>query len=374
MYDFRVFERRFYKLVFTAVTGILLTSSLPLYPHDRITTTVFFNRDVVRIFQKKCLMCHSDQTLAMSLSTYENARPWARAIREEVLEKRMPPWSAVRGYGHFSNDTSLTPREIDLIVSWADGGAPKGPDPSALLPTTIGSWDHNPDLAIRMENPFQVAAGSDQIQRFTVPLSLTRSRWVRAIDFKPGDGRVVKAAFFYLDDSNQWIGAWTPGQKSIEFPSETGFPVTPRSRILMEIHYRGADQDVVDQSVVGLFFADRSRLPLQSRTLSVSSEVPRRDIAMASNAQAFAMRVAGSSGAKSVEVKVTRPDGTSEVIVFANGIAPQWPIFYLFRDPVLLGRGENLSVIAHFEDRESGATPLQVTLLSSEVRAGQRGR
>ncbi len=64
----------------------------------------------------------------MSLASYEAARPWARAIKEEVLTRRMPKWQAARGYGDFSNDPSLSPFQIALVVAWADGGAPRGSD------------------------------------------------------------------------------------------------------------------------------------------------------------------------------------------------------------------------------------------------------
>jgi hypothetical protein len=66
----------------------------------------------------------------MSLETFEDARPWARAIKEEVMTRRMPKWHAARGYGDFSNDPSLSPFEIALIAAWADGGAPKGVEPA----------------------------------------------------------------------------------------------------------------------------------------------------------------------------------------------------------------------------------------------------
>jgi len=98
----------------------------PVETHGRITTSVLFNREISQIFQKKCFQCHTENNVSMSLTTYKDARPWAVAIKEEILEKKMPPWSAVTGYGHFSNDVSLTAREVSLITSWADGGAPSG--------------------------------------------------------------------------------------------------------------------------------------------------------------------------------------------------------------------------------------------------------
>ena len=94
--------------------------------HDRITTRVTWTSDIARIVQARCVTCHSPGGRApMSLGTYEEARPWARAIREEVLTRRMPKWHAARGYGDFSNDPSLSSFEIALIVAWADGGAPE---------------------------------------------------------------------------------------------------------------------------------------------------------------------------------------------------------------------------------------------------------
>ena len=95
--------------------------------HDPITTRVTWNREISRIVQARCVSCHSAGGRApMSLAAYDEARPWARAIKEEVLTRRMPKWHAARGYGDFSNDPSLSPFEIALISAWADGGAPKG--------------------------------------------------------------------------------------------------------------------------------------------------------------------------------------------------------------------------------------------------------
>ncbi|HSC29518.1 MAG TPA: hypothetical protein VLD67_19735 [Vicinamibacterales bacterium] len=83
--------------------------------------------EVARIVQARCVACHSPQGRApMSLQTWQDARPWAKAIKEEVLTRRMPLWHAVRGYGDLANDPSLSPFEIALISAWADGGAPLG--------------------------------------------------------------------------------------------------------------------------------------------------------------------------------------------------------------------------------------------------------
>ena len=111
----------------------VLAAAVVVAAHDPIKTRVTWNGDISRIVQARCVTCHSPEGQGpMSLATYEAARPWARAIKEEVMTRRMPKWHAVRGYGDFSNDPSLSPFEIALIASWVDGGSPRGTDADAM--------------------------------------------------------------------------------------------------------------------------------------------------------------------------------------------------------------------------------------------------
>jgi len=103
--------------------GACLTASVA---HDIITTPITFDREISRILQARCLSCHREGGAAFSLKTYSDARPWAVAIKEEVLARRMPPWGAVKGFGDFRNDQALTPEQLEVIVSWVDGGVPEG--------------------------------------------------------------------------------------------------------------------------------------------------------------------------------------------------------------------------------------------------------
>jgi len=96
------------------------------FGHDIITTKVTFDREIIRLFNSHCLSCHRPGGSAFSLATYKEARPWAKAIGEEVLQRRMPPWGAVKGFGDFRNDKGLTEEQLELIVDWEEGGAPEG--------------------------------------------------------------------------------------------------------------------------------------------------------------------------------------------------------------------------------------------------------
>ncbi len=119
-----------------AVAAAFGVQHTPVAAHRRITTTVTWDREVSAILAARCVHCHRPGGRApMPLTTYAEARPWARAIRHEVVTRRMPIWHAARGYGEFANDPSLSPHEIGLIAAWADGGAPQTLVPFGSLPT-----------------------------------------------------------------------------------------------------------------------------------------------------------------------------------------------------------------------------------------------
>ena len=119
----------------TLIIGLSLCASPLACAHDIITTAITWDREISRIVYERCASCHHEGGRAFSLMTYAAARPWAVAIKEEVLERRMPPWGAVKGFGDFRNDKGLTPEQMELIISWVGGGVPEGeakdlaPDP-----------------------------------------------------------------------------------------------------------------------------------------------------------------------------------------------------------------------------------------------------
>src|SRR5258708_4772749 len=115
------------KVILVAV----LATAAPVSAHDAVTTKITWSREVSRIVYARCLTCHLESGRAFSLSTYAEARPWAVAIKEEVLMRRMPPWNAVKGFGRFKNDLGLTQEELSLIADWVEGGAPEG-DPMLM--------------------------------------------------------------------------------------------------------------------------------------------------------------------------------------------------------------------------------------------------
>jgi mono/diheme cytochrome c family protein len=129
-----------------ALAGILLAGVVvPAAPHDVITTSITWNREISRIFFDRCASCHNEKGIAFSMMTYAEARPWAVAIKEEVLSRRMPPWGAVKGFGEFRDDKGLTQEQISLITGWVEGGVPEGkpedlpPKPKLSKPATTSA-------------------------------------------------------------------------------------------------------------------------------------------------------------------------------------------------------------------------------------------
>lgn len=167
MYDTRMGQR------WTLIGGFLLAAVSTALAHDIITTPITWDREISRIVYSRCASCHHDGGLAFSLMTYAAARPWAVAIKEEVLERRMPPWGAVKGFGDFRNDQALTPEQLELIVSWVGGGVPEGeakdllPDPKFYPP--VPQVASRGALAVSGEFQLRNAFSLDGLLAKTVP-------------------------------------------------------------------------------------------------------------------------------------------------------------------------------------------------------------
>ena len=156
---------------------------------------VTFTKDVAPIFFRECVQCHRPNDLApMSLLTYQEARPWARSIREKVVTKQMPPWHADPHYGEFLNDRRMTPQEIDTIAAWVDQGAKEG-DPKDLSPApaaTEGWHIGKPDVVLSMQEDFAFdPSGPDEYRYFKIPTDFKQDVYVQAAEAQPGNRKIV---------------------------------------------------------------------------------------------------------------------------------------------------------------------------------------
>ncbi len=364
--------------------------------HEPITTRVRFNKEVVRILQRNCLGCHHTGGIAMSLAAYDEARPWAKAIKEELLERRMPPWHAVRGYGEFRNAPAITQREIDLIVNWVEGGAPKGDDKDLPDgPLYSDEWSLGaPDLILKPLSESQVAADADEHRSVSLATELKEDRWLTAIDLRPGNGSIVHCATFNLEGapagypgmparmdsgaersmsppatthqpqtSNAIVATWAPGQRIAALPDGAAQLLPAGSRIGVTIHYRGAGEAAKDLSEIGLYFsktAPRKQIKQIAITepdaiIPASTELQRfkKSVTIQDDAEAIAIRPRVHPLVASMQATAFRPDGTQEILIWTRGYQFDWQQTYYFKHPVALPKGTRVEVIAYFDNSDN---------------------
>ena len=150
--------------------------------------------DVAPLLHRHCATCHRTGEMApMPLLTYANVRPWAKAIRAQVGQRRMPPWFADPAVGHFKDTLRLADADVDTIARWVDGGAKRGDGPEPKPPPTTPGWRiGQPDLVLQMSQPFRVPAqGIVDYQFIRIPTNLKEDRWIQAIEIHPTDRRAV---------------------------------------------------------------------------------------------------------------------------------------------------------------------------------------
>jgi len=339
-----------------------------------------FNKEIVRIFQRRCLSCHEAGAITdISLATYAQARPWAKSFKEEVLEKRMPPYQAVKGFGRFHDDYTLTQLEIDQIVSWVEGGAPKGDDKDMPPSLPMGGWLlGQPDLVIEPASEVKIPAGEgDEYRCITLATNLKEDRWVTAVDFRPGHGSTVHCATFGIDLSQvrdqsdhsrdcagaNRLGAWMPGQAVNRLPKNVARLLPAGARVVMRIHYHKTSEAVSDESSLGLYFAkDRTTKPLRIVALTApETDIPagveryrvKVSYKIPAASEAIAVRPLLFPFARSVEVTAHRPNGTIEVLIWAKDHRYDWQPDYTFKKPVILPKGTRIEVITYLDNSDN---------------------
>jgi hypothetical protein len=263
---------------------------------------VTFTRDVAPIFQDKCEACHRPGSIApMSLRTYEEARPWARAIRARVEARQMPPWHIDRTVGiqEFKNDRSLSDAQVATVIAWVDQGLVRGDQkdmpPPREWPADQG-WAYaarfgqqEPDLIIRSQPWTQKAGDGNNWFKRLVESGVTEPKWVRAIEVRPASvkGRkITHHANVDIDqvepDGTVTVGRfmeWAVGKEGELMRPNTGKLMLPGSRISWDIHYASTDEDVTDHVEMGIYFYPKGQEPKYRQTLlSVGSAGAALDI------------------------------------------------------------------------------------------------
>jgi mono/diheme cytochrome c family protein len=353
-----------------------------------------FNKDVAPIFYKNCITCHRAGEIApMSLTTYKEARPWAKAIREKVLTREMPPWHPDPKYGEWANDRRMTQKEIDTIVSWVDGGAREG-DAKDLppMPKFASGWQTGtPDVVFHMPVDYTVPAeGSVPYQYFTVPTNFTEDRYIEAMEARAGNLSVVHHIVIYvrepnarrpkkLDIGSGLLGALSPGQTPFIAQPGTAKLIKAGSQLVFQMHYTPNGKETKDRSYVGLRFA---RGPVErAMTTTAAFDMKFSIPAGAANHEVKAvyefeqdshiwsfmphMHLRG----KDITYRAIYPDGRSEILLSIPRYNFNWQVYYYPVKPLAMPKGTRIEAVAHYDNSANNPRNPDPT---KEVRFGEQ--
>ena len=365
--------------------GVLLAAA-PGFAADPV-----FTKDVAPILQNKCQGCHRAGEMApMPLVTYDETRPWARAIKQRVVTRQMPPWHLDKTVGvqHYSNDFSLSDAEIDTIARWVDAGAPQGDakdmPPPKVWPKT-GGWQlaaqfGQPDMVIKSEAYTMPASGQDVWFKPLTTIPLTEPRWVRAVEIRPATpaGRkITHHALAYLQQEEPGslipglatqglLMEWAVNKNYDIYRENTGKLLLPGSRIWWEMHYHAVGEEIRDHVELAVYLYPKGQEPKYRTSLTAFSGTPGTagsgmlDIPPNSLAQTEGARVLQQPArlenfqphmhlrGKSMALEAIYPDGTKRVLASVDKFNFNWMTNYIFADDAapVVPKGTTIRVVA----------------------------
>jgi hypothetical protein len=390
--------------------GVVVASAAPsIAAEDRQVT---FSKDVAPIIQAKCQECHQPNSIApMSLVTYQEARPWARSIKERVASRQMPPWHIDRSVGvqKFKNDMSLTDEQVDTIVRWVDGGALQG-DPKDLPPpkplVTTNEWQGvrdgfgPPDLVIKSSEFTMPAKHQDVWYRPMSDIPLTEPRWIRMVEIRPSNLKARKIihhsiAYQILSPDNvaavntgtatgpggpqsaddlvnrrPQIMEWAIGKGYDEFREGTGKLIMPGERISWDQHLHAVGEEVTGGSELGLWFYPKGQEPKKRSYLigftgidrSKMLDIPPNSIAytegftvLKENTLITNFQPHFHLRGKAMEVKAILPDGSRQVISYVSNFNFNWMTNYIYDDDAapVFPKGTVVQVSAYYDNTKA---------------------
>ena len=354
-----------------------------------------FTKDIAPIFQEKCEACHRVDSIApMPLTTFEEARPWARSIKARVSERQMPPWHIDKSVGiqEFKNDRSLSDDQLETIVRWIDQGAQKG-DPKDMPPPKVWpneqGWNFaklfgqtEPDLIVRSTPWTQKAGANDTWWKPIVETGLTEPRWVRAIEIRPATvkGRKIThhaverliqdetdpLAQNQLDPNGNNQGGtfmeWAVGKQGELMRPNSGKLMLPGSKIGFDIHYSNGGEDITDNVELGIYFYPKGQEPkfrqvlhLMGGTNSSGVDIPPNTLkatqgffVLKENARIESFQPHMHLRGKAMSMEAILPSGQVTMLSYVDHFNFNWHNSYVYADDAapLLPKGTIIKVTA----------------------------
>jgi hypothetical protein len=356
-----------------------------------------FYKDVLPILQTNCQTCHRQGEVApMSLVTYEQARPWAAAIKKATQSRAMPPWFAEAGHVTYANEHEkvLSATALDTLARWADGGAPAG-DPATAPPPRVfpTGWNITPDVVVEMPKPFEMPArGTINYKYVLVKADFKEDMWVVAAEMRPGNAEVLHHGKVWVrppgskwmesavpgeayetetqrhilgrnavEEGNDILGKFNPGLGPQRFDRQGAAKFIPKgSDLVFELHYTTTGKPTSDASKVGLvlaktppdtryfFHAGPTALNLSIPAGEDAAEVV-SEVTLGENARLVYAQPHMHLRGKDFELRVVSPEGVSKTVLKGKWNF-EWQMGYELAEPVAIPKGSKLQFITHFDN------------------------
>jgi mono/diheme cytochrome c family protein len=352
---------------------------------------VTYAEHIAPMLNQHCVECHRPGEVApFSLIGYENAKKYAPTMALATSGKRMPPWKAVHGFGEFLDENRLTPEEILLLRTWANAGTPRGdakkepPQPKFASEWALGQ----PDLVLQPEKAFKLGAeGADVYRNFVLKTDFKETRWVTAMDVRPGNAKVVHHVIAFLDGTGRSVdmeaktkdgqpgystfggpgfipsgslGGWAPGFRPRRTTEDVAFELKPGTNIVLQVHYHKSGKPEIDQTRIGLYFAKQPpakdlklawianpifRLPpgADNHKVEVRWPIP-RDVTV------YGVMPHMHLLGRSMKATVVKPDGSTIPLVYIDDWDFNWQIGYQFKKPIKVPQGSRIYVEAYYDN------------------------
>ena len=354
---------------------------------------VTFTKDIAPIFQAKCQDCHRKGSMApMSLMTYDETRPWAKAIRERVITRQMPPWHIDKTVGiqHFQNDISLSDEQIATIVRWVDAGAPQGDPKDMPPPKEFPNYDGwqlakqfgQPDLVLQSADYTMPAHGQDVWFKPLTAIPVSEPRWVRAVEIRPGTPsgrRIMHHVLARLqqdepgaeneDIANVGPGLlmeWAIGKNYDVYRPNAGKLLLPGAHIWWELHLHAVGEQIRDHAELGVYLYPKGQEPTHRTRLMIFNATPVADggavldiapnslaetqgfITLRQNARLENFQPHMHLRGKAMSMEAILPDGRREMLSYVDHFSFNWMINYIYADDAapVLPKGTVLHITA----------------------------
>jgi hypothetical protein len=352
--------------------------------------SITYSKDVAPILQKNCETCHrAGEAAPMSLRTYKEVRPYAAAIKEAVLLKKMPPWFADPHFGHFSNDRSMSAQDVQTLVAWADSGAKEGNPKDLPKPVEfLTGWNiDKPDFEIEMAQDFKIpASGTIDYQHILIKGNFEKDTWISQAEVRPGNRALVHHVIAYIrppgskwmkdaepgvpypknknegegGGGGEFLAGYAPGFLPMRLDAGRAVMVKAGSDIVLELHYTANGKEGLDRTKIGFVTA---KGPIKERVFVLAAQnskfaIPPGDpnyqvdakFEFGADAKVIGFTPHMHLRGKDMDFRATYPTGESETLLSVPRYDFSWQLTYYPVKDLAVTKGTVIECTAHFDN------------------------